>query len=159
MPNQQPNIAKPPASTRDKKKKKFKNVLTGCPCCLSVSWAAPCLKPCRWLRWGSSNQTERQRGPGVLPLMHLLPLMGGIYFSKVTKRNVPKTQFEVGRTSMLNYVLHIGTRALWNRFHNRHLKNQTICNWRTNSQRIFMWIQNDTLCLCRDLNNTLGIFF
>lgn len=55
-------------------------------------------------------------------------------------------------------MLHIGTRALWNRFHNRHLKNQTICNRRTNNQRIFMWIQNDTLCLCRDLNNTLGIF-
>lgn len=91
--------------------------------------------------------------------MHLLLLVGGIYFSKVTKRNVPKTQFEVGRTSMLNYVLHIGTRALWNRFHNRHLKNQTICNRHTNSQRIFMWIQNDTFCLCRDLNNTLGIFF
>jgi len=84
--------------------------------------------------------------------MHLLLLVGGIYFSKVTKRNMP-IHFKV--TAMFNYVLHIGTRAPWNRFHNRHPKNQTICNRHTNSQRIFMWIQNDTC----DLNNKQDIFF
>ncbi len=67
--------------------------------------------------------------------MHLLPMVGGIYYSKLTKRNMPKH----------NYVLHIGTRAQCNRFHNGHLKNQTICN-----RRIFVWIQSDTFCLCGD---------
>lgn len=62
-------------------------------------------------------------------------MVGGIYYSKLTKRNMPKH----------NYVLHIGTRAQCNRFHNGHLKNQTICN-----RRIFVWIQSDTFCLCGD---------
>lgn len=62
-------------------------------------------------------------------------MVGGIYYSKLTKRNMPKH----------NYVLHIGTRAQCNRFHNGHRKNQTICNrW------IFVWIQSDTFCLCGD---------